>query len=126
MKTILIVEDENSLLEAAKEKLQEKGFNTLPCSTIDAALNILEKGTEIDAVWLDHYLPEKTGIELVIYMKKTNLKYAKTPIFLVSNSSSAERVFQYLELGVNKYFAKAESKIEDIAEEIEKVINDSK
>ena len=123
-KTILVVEDERPLLEAVKIKLQERGHKVLAYLTVDEAIDILKSGVKIDAVWLDHYLPGKNGLDVVIFMKEISTKYKHTPIFLVSNSVSSERIFQYLHLGVDGYFAKAESKLEDIVENIEQVIKD--
>ena len=121
-KTILVVEDEKPLLEAVRAKLEDRGYKVLACLSVDEALDALKSGLQIDAVWLDHYLPDKNGLNVVIFMKRFDSKYKDTPIFLVSNSASSEKIYQYLHLGVNGYFAKAESKLEDIIENIEKVI----
>lgn len=124
-KTILVVEDEKSLLGAVEIKLEEEGYKVIACSMVDQALEALRNNVEIDAVWLDHYLPEKNGLEVVVFMRQVDSKYKDIPIFLVSNSSSEDKIYQYLHLGVNGYFAKSESRLEDIIKSIEQVLKDN-
>lgn len=124
-KIILVVEDEALLSDAIKDKLEEKGYFVFTSANVDGAIEILNKSEKmIDAVWLDHYLPGGNGLQLVTFMKDENSKFREIPIFLVSNSSSSEKIYQYLQLGVEGYFAKAESKLEDIITNIERVLTE--
>jgi len=117
-KTILIVEDERPLMEAIQATLEKNGYDTLCARTVDQAIDYLKKVATVDAVWLDHYLPGKNGTELVAYMKVEDSAYKHTPIFLVSNTASPEKVYNYLQLGVDKYFVKAEKRLDDIIKDI--------
>lgn len=121
-KTILVVEDEPSLLEAIKLKLEDRGYGFLLAANVDTALKYIKEGKDIDAVWLDHYLPGRNGLDLVIYMKDATQKYKDTPIFLISNSASQQRIYQYLQLGINGYFLKTEKSLDDIVDNIEALI----
>jgi hypothetical protein len=40
------------------------------------------------------------------------------PIFVVSNTASADKVQSYLQLGVNKYYTKADYRLDDIIKDI--------
>ena len=56
----------------------------------------------------------------------TNLKgndnYKKIPVFVVSNTASPDKVQSYMRLGVNKYYVKAEHRLDEIIEEIHKYL----
>ncbi|MDA8611455.1 response regulator [Candidatus Pacebacteria bacterium] len=118
-KKILVVEDEKPLSTAISEKLKSGGYDTVTVKSVDEASEVLEK-EKIDAVWLDHYLfGNKNGIDLVVKMKEEGSQWKSIPIFVVSNTATGDKVKQYLSFGVQKYFVKAESKLEEIISEIE-------
>lgn len=123
-KTILIVEDELPLLQAIDNKLKKSGYNTFAASRVDQAIEYLKNSPKIDAVWLDHYLPIKTGDELVVYMKQEGSPYQQVPIFLVSNTASADKVYNYMHLGVNKYFVKADRRLDEIIADVTKFLEE--
>lgn len=117
-KHVLIIEDEKPLLNIINRKLKKSGYKTIPTSSANEGMKKFES-KKIDAVWLDHYLPEKNGLEVVSFMKE-NDKYKTIPIFLVSNSASEDKIQEYLAKGVNKYFVKSETKIEKIVNNVDK------
>ncbi len=111
--SILVVEDEELLAEAIKIKLTNVGFKVLTARTVDQAWDYLHDIGPVDAVWLDHYLPGKTGDELVTAMRKEeNLK--SIPVYLVTNSINPEVVNKYIKLGINQYYTKALTKLEKV------------
>ncbi len=122
-KTILIVEDELPLLHAIDDKLKKSGYDTLPASTVDQAIEHLKSAPHIDAVWLDHYLPGKTGDELVVYMKQEGSAHKQLPIFLVSNTASEEKVNSYMHLGIDQYFVKADRRLDEIIADVTKFLD---
>lgn len=117
-KVILVVEDEGLILEAIGEKLTKKGYQPLLAHSVDEAMAHLAKGTPIDAVWLDHYLSDKVGLELATFMKREGSQYRDVPIFLVSNTASADKIDQYMKAGVKKYFVKTDQRLDGIMSEI--------
>jgi len=62
--TILIVDDEVALSEAAKEYLQILGYQTLVANSTKEALNILSKNDSIDLIFSDVVMPGADGFEL--------------------------------------------------------------
>lgn len=110
---ILIVEDDEPLLEAVSTKLTNAGLKPLATRSVDQALDFLKNIPQVDAIWVDHYLPEKTGDELVKSLRK-DPKYAQTPIFLVTNSVSPEIINHYIGYGITQYFLKVVSPLETI------------
>lgn len=115
-KTILVVEDEIPLLEAIKKKLENNSMNVATARTVEQALYYLNE-MKIDAIWLDHYLLGKEdGLALVAKIKQVDSKWKDLPIFVVSNTASAEKEKIYLELGANKYFVKSDFRLDQVVQ----------
>jgi len=117
-KTILLIEDEMPLQDAAKAKLESSGFQVVTARTAEQALGYLTDLKKVDAIWLDHYLLGKeTGLDFVAKVKNDKVK-KKIPIFVVSNTASPDKVKSYLAFGVNKYYAKIDYRLEQIIKDI--------
>jgi CheY-like chemotaxis protein len=119
-KTILVLEDEIPLLYAVMEKLQVDGYSVLGVRTVKEALAFIQNGQAVDAIWLDHYLlGEQSGLDFVNVLRQ-NRFLEKTPIFVVSNTASADKIEKYQALGIKKYFTKANHNLKEIIKDIEK------
>ncbi len=138
--TILVIEDERTLLDVVKTKLEKSGFSVITSrsvdrafaapllptasgaptlSSVEKALKHLEALQHVDAIWLDHgLLGDEDGLDFITKLRENGGRWAKLPIFVVSNTSDPELVKTYKELGVNKYYIKAEHKLQDIVEDI--------
>lgn len=118
-KIILVVEDERPLLDAVKVKLEGQGFKVITARSVDSAIECLENSKGVSAIWLDHYLLGKeNGLDFVIRCKKEGSEHRELPIFLVSNTASPDKVQSYFKLGVDKYYVKAESRLDGIVEDV--------
>lgn len=116
---ILVLEDEQSLLNVISKKLTLCNFEVLMASDVEGAIKLLSDNKEVDCIWLDHYLfGDKDGLDFVAEIKN-NPAWKNIPVFVVSNTASAEKVNSYLHLGVEKYYTKANYKLEDIIKDIE-------
>lgn len=120
--TILIVEDEPDLLRLYKQKFESSGFSALAAKSIQEALGHLEGGENIEAIWLDHYLPKGTGLDLVEKLK-SNERWKNIPVFVVSNTSTKSKVDAYIALGVIKFYVKADHPVNEIIGDIEKFLS---
>lgn len=121
-KVVLVIEDERPLLEAIKIKLESSGFEVVTAVTALQGLNMLRDLLRVDAVWLDHYLSvDESGLDFLTEMKK-NEAWGHIPVFAVTNTASAENKYSYLELGVAKYYVKADMRLEDIAKDIKEFL----
>lgn len=117
--TILVVEDERPLLEAIKKKLELSGFSVVTARSTDQAYAYIEDIGQIDVVWLDHYLIGKeSGLDFVAKCKSAESTCKNIPIYVVSNTASADKVQSYLRFGITKYFVKAEHRLDGIIDEI--------
>lgn len=118
-KTILVIEDDCSLLAAICDKIQKSGFETITARTVKQALDCLSAASRVDAIWLDHYLLGKeNGIDFVEKVKCDGTKWKNIPIFVVSNTAGPDKVRSYIRLGILKYYIKAEKRLEDIITDI--------
>lgn len=118
-KTILVVEDEKSLAGAIKIKLEKNNFNVTTQNSVEKGLAYLDT-QKVDLVWLDHYLGgAKTGIDFVKGMKKD---HKKIPVFVVSNTASQEKIEEYEQLGITKYYTKSNFRLDKLLADIRSVI----
>ena len=79
-KTILVVDDETSILNMFKLAFSKKGFSVKTAASAEEALSLLET-EKIHVMFLDLNLPEMNGIELCRTIKKqmpTAILYALT------------------------------------------------
>lgn len=122
-KVILVVEDEKPLADVVKKKLEICGFAVVTARNVRQALGYLEDLEKIDLVWLDHYLlGDENGLDLVVKMKTDKSKWKNIHIFVVSNTATPDKVASYLDLGVDKYFTKADYRLDDIIKDIRSVL----
>ena len=126
-KTILVVEDERPLADAIKAKLIKSGFAVVTSRTVEQTLNYLEDIGIVDAIWLDHYLLGKeSGLDFVTKLKTHDGRWKNIPIFVVSNTASPDKVQSYLRLGINKYYTKADHRLDEIISEIKSFLENPK
>jgi CheY-like chemotaxis protein len=122
LKTILVIEDEQPLINAIKEKLGQNNFRVISVKTVEEGLKLVRDLPKIDLVWLDHYLlGHKTGIDFVGQVK-TNPLTKNIPVFIVSVSTDPTTSYQYLHLGAEEYYTKSAFKLQDIIDDIKKHI----
>lgn len=118
-KTILVLEDERPLLAAIQKKLELNSFEVVTARSVEQAFNYLADDVRVDAVWLDHYLLGKeSGLDFVAKLKSSE-QWKAIPIFVVSNTASPDKVQSYMHLGVEKYYTKADYRLDQIIKDIE-------
>jgi DNA-binding response OmpR family regulator len=116
---ILVVEDDLPLLQAIVRKLNLMHYQPIEARTVDDAQVKLNEHDDIKAIWLDHYLiGEKNGIDFIKTLRDPASKWFKTPVIVVSNSTTQDKVNEYKAIGATKYFVKAETSLQDIIAEI--------
>jgi CheY-like chemotaxis protein len=122
--TILVVEDERPLLDAIRLKFEKNNIEVVTARSMEQAMAYITDGVKIDAIWLDHYLLGRaTGLDFVAKLKG-NEKYRSIPVFVVSNSSTHDKQQTYLRLGVNKYYVKADHRLDELIKEVKQYIED--
>ena len=116
---ILVLEDERQLAKAVREAFTERGFDTIIVSTVEDGIRELKNMSNVDVIWLDHYLlGTQNGLDFVVQLKG-NPDWQKIPIFVVSNTASTTNIRSYIQLGVSNYYTKADYDINQIINDIE-------
>jgi CheY-like chemotaxis protein len=119
---VMVVEDEEVLLKAITRKLEISGKKVISCVSGKQALDYLANIGEMpDLIWLDYYLKDMNGLDFMFELKK-NDSWSRIPVLVVSNSASEEKVTRMLALGAKKYMLKAESKLDDLVNEVNGMI----
>ncbi len=123
----MIVEDEQSLQEAITLKLKSLGIETVAFASGQEAIDYLKNLSSLndlpDLIWLDYYLKDLNGLEFMRQLKQHN-SLAKIPVIVVSNSASPEKVKKMYDLGAEKYFLKAEKRLDEMVEVIYQLLKE--
>lgn len=113
-KVVLVLEDESPLLQAIKYSLEKSGFSVLTAKSAEEGREHLYGSSNVDAVWLDHYLlGREKGMEFLRELKK-DPKFVDLPILVVSNTADVGVVSEYMQVGIFKYYIKAEHRLDEI------------
>jgi len=115
----MVIEDEHLLLKAIERKLRLNNLNVIACESGTQAIENLNKKTAPpDAIWLDYYLGDTTGIE---FMKKLrqNAKWTDIPVLVISNSANPEKVSAMIALGAKDYLLKANYRLDTLVSKIQ-------
>jgi two-component system response regulator RegX3 len=108
-RTILLVEDESSIVEPLAEVLRSEGFETLLASTVAEALEQARR--DPDLVLLDVMLPDGSGFDVCRELRQRS----QVPIImLTARGEESDRVVG-LELGADDYVVKPFSGREVVA-----------
>src|SRR3954447_25346086 len=109
-RTILMVEDEQSITEPLSEALAREGFDTQIAGTAAAALE-LAGGTAPDLVLLDVMLPDGSGYDVCRELRSGS---TVPIIMLTARGEETDRIVG-LELGADDYIVKPLSAREGVA-----------
>lgn len=119
---IMVVEDESLLLQAIGKKLQRDGFDVLMCTQAGQAIDYLKTLEDLpDLIWLDYYLPDMNGGDLLDVIGK-NEKWKNIPVVVVSNSASDLKVQSLLAKGAKRHLLKADHRLDEIVKIIKTFI----
>ncbi len=103
-KTILFVDDSESIREIVNFTLQNEGYNVLISENGKNALQHLD-GKEINLVITDLHMPEMNGIELIKEIRKIS-KYQRTPILFLTTESQTEKKMEAKDAGATGWIVK--------------------
>lgn len=82
MKTVLVVEDEKSLAEILKKRLESEGFGALIAYNGVEGIEML-KDNKVDLILLDILLPKMSGTTFLSKLKGT--QYEGIPVIVLTN-----------------------------------------
>lgn len=101
--TILIVDDEKSLLSICEEALSDAGYVIQTASNGASALDLLKKSPEFDLVISDLRMPGMSGLEL---LKKIRETASEVDFLIMTGFGSIETAVESIRLGAADYLPK--------------------
>ncbi len=102
-KVIMIVDDDLSIRKLLKAALEKNGYNTVPCTSGEEALEHLDK-YHIDAIILDIVLPNMDGLDVL--KKVRNSVHRQIPVIMLTCKDSEIETVIGLEMGADDYLSK--------------------
>ncbi len=105
MQTIMIVEDEESFVEALTVGLRREGFRVLVARDGAEAITVFETGRP-DLVLLDVMLPRVSGIDVCRHIRGLGGVLGSVPIIMVTAKSGEIDTVVGLEVGADDYITK--------------------
>jgi two-component system chemotaxis response regulator CheY len=109
MSRILVVEDSVSMRSFVRNALESDSRSSAALEVVEAssgfeALRLLPRGP-YDLVITDINMPDINGLELISFIRKSEL-HNKTPVLIISTQSSERDRARGLSLGANGYLPK--------------------
>jgi two-component system response regulator MtrA len=110
MTRILVVDDDESVLEAICLILEDEGFAVTAARSGAEALDVL-RGQPVDLVVLDVLIPDMDGLDLCRRIR-AEPRVAHLPILFLTAMSQVENIRQASECGANGYLLKPDQILE--------------
>lgn len=105
--TILVVEDNQTFAKVLLRFLTRQGFSVTMCGDGLEALRRLEAGFVPNLIMSDLHMPNLSGDELAIKVRRI-AALAGTPLVLLTSDRSVETELRALEAGVDLFLSKSE------------------
>jgi len=101
--TILIIDDEPTILELCQRMLEYSGYSVLTASSGLAGIQLLASEREVDLVILDRTMPDMDGPSTFSALRRLR---AEVPVIISSGCHREEACLGFPELGPNDYLQK--------------------
>lgn len=102
--TVLIIEDEASLVTMLRYNLEKEGFNVAEATDGEEAMTVAEETTP-DAIILDWMLPRMSGIEVCRQLRRKSNTRSVPIIMLTARGEETDKV-RGLNVGADDYMTK--------------------
>lgn len=120
---VLVLEDEASLAQAIDIKLKAHGIEPITVADGNQGIELVkQKLSEFDGIWLDFDILGMNGVTFMEQFIKID-GWEKCPVLIVSNTGNPDLIEQAVKLGAKKWVIKAESRIEDIVNEFQALLD---
>lgn len=118
---ILIVEDEEILLTALSEELQQEGFKVVGAH--DGVEGVEKAAAEKpDLILMDLMMPRLDGIGALQQIKE-NPEIKDIPVVILTNLSDYGKVSDALSLGATDYLVKANYRLDELVNKIKTILD---
>lgn len=120
-KTILVAEDEKDLSSVLSARFKDEGYRVLVAGDGEVAISMaLEENP--DLILLDIIMPKIDGASVLKRLRQEEVT-KQTPIILLSNLSSGEKVDQAKDQDVTDYLIKTDWSIDDIVDRVKRALS---
>ncbi|MCX8034044.1 MAG: sigma-54 dependent transcriptional regulator [Thermodesulfovibrio sp.] len=102
MPNILYIDDEISALKVISAIFKKEGYSVFTATTAEEGIEIL-KNTSIDCILLDYRLPGMNGIDLLRWLKISELSI---PTIMLTAYGTIEKAVEAMKLGAHHYLIK--------------------
>lgn len=102
METILIIEDDSTMLRGLKDNFEFKGYNVITAADGEAGLNAA-LDSHCDLIILDIMLPKINGYEICRLVREQKIE---TPIIMLTAKGQESDIILGLNLGADDYMTK--------------------
>lgn len=121
-KTILIVENEDSIRFVYSEVLKTSGYKVLEADNGQTGYD-LAKSENWDLALVDILIPKVDGVALLGLIKSDDALKDK-PVIMLTNFGSERLISKSFELGADGYLIKAEITPDEILDEVENFLGE--
>ncbi|MEK7452982.1 MAG: response regulator [Patescibacteria group bacterium] len=116
---VLVVEDEVTLNQVYKNKLESLGYEVMTAYDGEEALEKVRAFIP-DVVLLDLMLPKKSGYEVLTDIKKDE-KISNIPVMILSNLGQDDDIKKGMDLGAIDFVVKSDIRLADLMRKIEAI-----
>ncbi len=100
--TILVIDDEEGIRQSLQEILEDEGYEVLTAETADEGKRLIEE-FKPDLIFLDIWLPDRDGIELLEDLKN---QFRDIPVVIISGHGTIEQAVKATKLGAYDFLEK--------------------
>ncbi|GAB7232212.1 response regulator transcription factor [Facklamia hominis] len=112
MVKILIADDDKEILDLLSIYMKNEGYECLLANDGLEAIHLIENHSDINLCLLDIMMPEKSGMEVLDYLRKKGLEYPV--IFISANQGQTDKISGLL-AGADDYVTKPFQPLEVVA-----------
>ena len=116
---LLIVDDEQGVRDLVGCTLQEAGYQTLALSSGEQAIRHLEEGAQFDLIFIDLFLPDMSGEDLI---REIFENYPATDIAVITAKPSYESARYAVESRACGYFEKPFEDMNEFQASVEAIL----
>lgn len=121
-KTILIIDDEISILEGLTSFFEDDGYCVLSAKDGTQGLDIFNE-SKVDLIITDLRMPGKDGLQV---MKSIQKKSPGTPMIVISGTGKKEDIIRALRMGAKDYITKPFEDLDVISHTVARVLENKR
>ena len=101
----LVIDDSRAIRSILRSILESLDFEVVEAADGRQAVDILGRDQDFDLALVDWNLPEMSGLEVVVEVRKDR-RLTEMSLLMVTTETEFERVTQALQAGANEYIMK--------------------